>query len=82
MKMDHVTTWTAADITLGLRLRGYTIARIAREVHLAESTTRYAIRRGHLPQVRQRVAQILGTPEPELYPQRFPPQWRDCGAPP
>ena len=74
----NATTWTAADITLGLRLCGYTIARLAREVRLAESTTRYAVGRGHRPEVRRKVAWILGTSEPELHPERFPPQWREC----
>ena len=69
--------WTPSDIVLALRVRGYSLARIARELDLTYARVRYAVSHGTCPEVRRLCSRELQVLETDLWPSRFPPQWRE-----
>lgn len=52
--------FSAIDAKVALAQQGKTIARLAREFHLARNTVSMAIHRGLFPRVRQLIATALG----------------------
>jgi lambda repressor-like predicted transcriptional regulator len=74
LSMD-VVTWTRADLVRALRLKGYTVRRLAAEVGLTYPATRYSLLTGLSEKVRDRVCEILSLDARSVWPQAFPPQW-------
>jgi lambda repressor-like predicted transcriptional regulator len=73
--------WTYDDIIKALRLKGYTLSRIASELGLSYPATRYGVRHGSIESLRSLVSKVVGEPEWALWCARFPPQWRQGGPP-
>lgn len=73
--------WTTQDITLALAAKGWSLRRLAAEVGLSPSGASYALKSGSNLIFRAKVEEILQTSWTTLWPDRCPPQWRDCGPP-
>ena len=73
--------WTYDDILCALRLRGYTLHRIAAELGLSYAAARYGVRHGSTESLRMLVSTVVREPEWVLWRERFPPQWRQDGPP-
>ncbi len=71
----HPPTWT--DIRYALAKRGYTLARISRELGHLDPRSATGVRRRRYPLVEQRIAEILGMPPHHLWPNRY----RQDGSP-
>lgn len=76
-----VVTWNRSDLIKALRLKGYTVTQLAAEVGLTYPATRYSLKTGLSEQVRDRVSTILSIPAWRIWPEVFPPQWRESGPP-
>lgn len=76
-----VVTWKSSDVVKALRVKGYSVTQIAEEVGLSFAATRYSLRTGNSEKVREKVSSILSIPAWELWPMRYPPQWREFGPP-
>lgn len=77
-----IKRWTYQDIVQALRLLGWTQSRLARELGVSPSTVSYGIKTGCSQAIRLHVARLLGERQQDLWPSRFPPQWRDGHAGP
>ena len=73
--------WTHKDISKAIRLRGWTLGRIAVELQMPPSTLSYNLRSGHSPQLRAFISDLIQVDERELWPHRFPPQWLEGDEP-
>lgn len=73
--------WTPEDIYLALSARGYSIRKLAAELGTTTNTLRRNIQNGESKSIRQAISKIVSTPEWELWPLAFPPQWREHGPP-
>lgn len=79
--MSAKPQWTPHDIALALAAKGWTLSRLATEVGLSPSGASYALKSGSNRSFRAKVEEILQTSWTTLWPDRCPPQWRDCGPP-
>jgi lambda repressor-like predicted transcriptional regulator len=79
--MSAQPQWTPQDIALALAAKGWTLRRLADEVGLSPSGASYALKSGSSLPLRAKVEEILQTSWTTLWPDRCPPQWRDCGPP-
>ena len=70
-----VATWTRADLVKALRMKGYTVKKLAAEVGLTYPATRYSLKTGLSEKVRERVCEILSVDALSVWPAAFPPQW-------
>lgn len=66
--------WEASAIIKGLRLKGWTQARAARELRIPYHKFNYALKSGCLECVRDFISGVLEVPPHLLWPERFPPQ--------
>lgn len=76
-----VVTWTRADLVKALRMKGYTVKKLAAEVGLTYPATRYSLQTGLSEKVRERVCEILSLEASSVWPEAFPPQWRNSESP-
>jgi lambda repressor-like predicted transcriptional regulator len=76
-----VVVWNRADLVKALKVKGYTVAQLAAEVGLTYPATRYSLKTGLQEAVRTRVSTILSIPAWRIWPDVYPPQWRDSGPP-
>jgi lambda repressor-like predicted transcriptional regulator len=76
-----VIKWTRADLVKALKVKGYTVAQLAAEVGLTYPATRYSLQTGLSEKVRERVCKILSIPAWRIWPEVYPPQWRESGPP-
>jgi lambda repressor-like predicted transcriptional regulator len=67
-----VVAWHPQDIIAGIRKGGWTHQRISEHLGISRSTVTLTIQTGSSPQVRAFISQLLGLPEAELWPFRFP----------
>lgn len=67
--------WEASGIIKGLRLKGWTQARAAKELRIPYHKFNYALKSGSLECVRDFISGVLGVPPQLLWPKRFPPAW-------
>jgi lambda repressor-like predicted transcriptional regulator len=74
--MPQALSWTPEHIALALKRQGWNKSRIARELGLPYSTVWYGITTGSSPKVCRFVSQVIGVEEVDLWPWRYPPQWR------
>lgn len=73
--------WTYQDIIMALRLKGYTLGRVATELGLTYPQARYQIRTGSCEETRAFICRLLGHEPWIIYSSRYPPQWRKQGPP-
>lgn len=76
-----VVAWTRADLVKALRMKGYTVKKLAAEVGLTYPATRYSLQTGLSEKVRERVCEILSLDAFSVWPAAFPPQWRNSEPP-
>jgi len=67
-----VVAWHPQDIIAGIRKCGWTHQQISEHLGISRSTVTLTIRTGSSPQVRAFISQLIGVPEAELWPFRFP----------
>lgn len=65
--------WHPQDIIAAVKKQGLTHKRIAEQLNISRATVSLAIKTGSSPVVREYIAHIIGVPEQELWPYRFPP---------
>jgi len=70
--------WTPKDIMLALKVRGWTQRRLAEELNMSPGAVAYALRTGSSLPLREKVQEILAEKAVNLWPNRYPPQWREC----
>jgi lambda repressor-like predicted transcriptional regulator len=68
--------WNPKDITLALRNLGWSNKRLADELHMPASSIPYALEMGTSKSLRDLVEKLTGVSAAEIWPARFPPQWR------
>lgn len=73
--------WPYDDILKALRLKGYSLSRLARELELTYPAARYRIRTGSSDKVRSLISSVLCEQEWVIWPSRFPRKWREAGPP-
>ncbi len=73
--------WTPEDIALALSAKGWSLRQLAAELGMSPSGVAYGLRNGSSVKLREKVALILETSWPTLWPDRCPPQWRDGEGP-
>jgi len=78
---DPRSEWTSHDISMALRVKGYTLRRLADELNITPNTLLRNIRSGRNVRIRAEISKILHVPEWHLWPEAFPPQWREEGPP-
>jgi len=74
-------TWTADDIILALWAKGFSLRRLAKELGTTPNTLRRNIETGRNAGIRAAVSSRIGVSEWHLWPEMFPPQWREGGPP-
>ena len=67
-----VIAWHPQDIIAGIRKRGWTHRKIAEHLCLSRSTVTLSIKTGSSPIVRAFISELIGVPEAEMWPFRFP----------
>ncbi len=75
------TSWTREDLVKALKLRGYTLSKVAKDLKISYATVRYGLEKGAPPELRALVSEIISTDEWIIWPGLFPPQWREAGPP-
>lgn len=73
--------WSYDDIIKALRLRGYSLAKVAEALGLTYPQARYQIRTGSSDGTRQFISSVVGEAEWRIWPSRFPRHWREEGPP-
>lgn len=76
MEMDPPTVWSPEDITLALRNLGWSNKKLAEALKMSPSSMPYALAHGTRKPLRDLVQKLTGIPAAEIWPLRFPPQWR------
>lgn len=64
--------WHPQDIISAVKKQGWTHQRIAEQLGISRATVSLGIKTGSSPIVREYVAHLIGVPEQELWPYRFP----------
>jgi lambda repressor-like predicted transcriptional regulator len=75
------SAWTPEDICKALWARGYSLRKLAAELGTTPNTLRRNIDTGRSAKIRAELSIRLHVPEWRLWPEIFPPQWRDEGPP-
>ena len=73
--------WPYDDIIKALRLRGYSLAKLAEALDLTYPQVRYQIRTGSSDKTRHFISSVVGEPEWRIWPSKFPRTWREDGPP-
>ncbi len=68
--------WKASHVRKALRLKGYTLVRLAVELSTTPWRVRYTLRTGADPKICEAISRIIQVPAWELWCERYPPQWR------
>ena len=71
------TTWNPKDITLALRNLGWSNKKLAEALNMAPSSIPYALAHGTTKPLRDLVQNLTGISAAEIWPLKFPPQWRE-----
>jgi len=75
------TTWTRKDLMTALRAKGRTVAGLAVEMGVTYPALRYTLRTGKSEAIRLKIAALLQEEPWRLWPECYPPQWRESGPP-
>lgn len=74
-------SWTYEDVVKAMRLKGYSLRKIAQELGATYPATRYQIRNGNTESIRALVKGVLGEEPWTIWPERYPSQWLADGPP-
>jgi lambda repressor-like predicted transcriptional regulator len=73
--------WSRDHLVQALKLKGYTLSMVAKELQISYAIVRYGLEKGTPAELRSFVSRELKTPEWCIWPKLFPPQWRESGPP-
>lgn len=76
---DH--DWRYDDILIALKLKGYSLYRVAKEMGITYPAARYQVRMGSTEEIRAFICGLLGVEPWEVYGSRYPTRWRESGPP-